>query len=462
MASTTFLAARRASPCACGGRCPHCAGRGEREARDQARQALSAPADRSAPLRALTPHGSGAGVALAPEERAFMEPRFGYDFADVRIHSDERAAQSADAVGARAFTHGTDIVFGRDQYRRGGRALLAHELSHVVQQAGEPPTVPLGIQRAEFADSCGDLSSEEDGGGVIDVYAGIISMPALAVSHLYIVYTSTGGRRFAFRGGPDNQGGGYGHIMSMCAPYVAGFTDFNPDNPSVRVYSGPDARQKARCMHGKLADLAGRDVPYEPFGPNSNSVVAHLLRECGLPLRSPHVTAPGFNLTFAPTGTGTADRGFIDRRQRLSLGLGPLFGPGAELATTAGYSVDTALLANQTFRAPLTLGALYAPGSRTALGSASIGLETPFLHLPLPGARAPTSLGLSVGVAGGVSPVPTGGTAGALGPQVRASFGADVDRVRLTLFYQYNYLRSLGHDHERSLHMLGLEAGITF
>ena len=69
--------------------------------------------------------------------RAFMEPRFGHDFSQVRIHTDEKAAESAKAVGALAYTLGRDVVFGEGQYApktTQGQQLLAHELSHTLQQ----------------------------------------------------------------------------------------------------------------------------------------------------------------------------------------------------------------------------------------------------------------------------------------------------------------------------------------
>ena len=79
------------------------------------------------------------GVALDPAAKAFMEPRFGFDFSRVRIHADTQAAESAQAVSARAFTLGDHVVFGAGEYAPGspdGRRLLAHELTHVVQQKG--------------------------------------------------------------------------------------------------------------------------------------------------------------------------------------------------------------------------------------------------------------------------------------------------------------------------------------
>jgi hypothetical protein len=70
----------------------------------------------------------------------YMEPRFGYDFSGVRVHLDSWAEASADAIGAKAFTVGRHIVFGSGRYTPGtseGKRLLAHELTHVVQQGND-------------------------------------------------------------------------------------------------------------------------------------------------------------------------------------------------------------------------------------------------------------------------------------------------------------------------------------
>ena len=83
-----------------------------------------------------------------------MEPRFGHDFGKVRVHSDSRAAESARAVNARAFTVGHDIVLGAGQLEPGtaaGQRLLAHELTHVVQQSAST-TAPNILQRAGFGE----------------------------------------------------------------------------------------------------------------------------------------------------------------------------------------------------------------------------------------------------------------------------------------------------------------------
>lgn len=77
------------------------------------------------------------GQPLPAATRSFLEPRFGHDFSQVRVHSDAQAAEAAKAVDALAYTVGQDVVFARDQYAPGtseGQRLIAHELAHVVQQ----------------------------------------------------------------------------------------------------------------------------------------------------------------------------------------------------------------------------------------------------------------------------------------------------------------------------------------
>ncbi|MCC7247889.1 MAG: DUF4157 domain-containing protein [Lysobacter sp.] len=82
---------------------------------------------------------NAAGRPLDAPVRREMESRFGVDFGGVRIHTDALSAASARAIGARAYTHGEDIVFGAGRYRPDtmpGKTLLAHELAHVLQGGG--------------------------------------------------------------------------------------------------------------------------------------------------------------------------------------------------------------------------------------------------------------------------------------------------------------------------------------
>ena len=87
---------------------------------------------------------SAQGQPLDTGTRSFMESRFGHDFGAVRVHTDAKAAESARAVDASAYTVGSDVVFGAGEYQPDtsrGKSLMAHELTHVVQQTAlsSPP-----------------------------------------------------------------------------------------------------------------------------------------------------------------------------------------------------------------------------------------------------------------------------------------------------------------------------------
>src|SRR5437867_7691018 len=85
--------------------------------------------------------GSGGGSPLDRDTRGFMESRLGADFSDVRVHTDARASESAQSVQAHAYTVGSDVVFQSGKYAPesdSGKRMLAHELTHVVQQRSGP------------------------------------------------------------------------------------------------------------------------------------------------------------------------------------------------------------------------------------------------------------------------------------------------------------------------------------
>ncbi|MET1080536.1 MAG: DUF4157 domain-containing protein [Pseudomonas sp.] len=124
--------------CACGasagasGECDSCAARPalQRRGGNQAQPALPAAVDDTL---------SRPGRPLDADTRAFMEDRFGSDFAGVRVHDDSAAAASARAVDAQAYTVGQHMVFDHGRYQphsAEGRHLLAHELAHTLQQQG--------------------------------------------------------------------------------------------------------------------------------------------------------------------------------------------------------------------------------------------------------------------------------------------------------------------------------------
>ncbi len=99
---------------------------------------------------------SGSGQTLPETDRGFMERRFGVDFSNVRVHRDSNAVQMSKELNAQAFTHGRDIYFGAGRYSPGtlsGKRLLAHEMTHVVQQSGQKQTLQRFVA-CEGADLC--------------------------------------------------------------------------------------------------------------------------------------------------------------------------------------------------------------------------------------------------------------------------------------------------------------------
>ncbi len=104
------------------------------------------------------------GQPMSSDVRSFMEPRFGADFGNVRIHADAEAASLSNQLSARAFTYRNHIFFSRDQYQPGssdGKELLAHELTHTIQQGHAiqrspqitTTTTPPPIQRLGISDA---------------------------------------------------------------------------------------------------------------------------------------------------------------------------------------------------------------------------------------------------------------------------------------------------------------------
>jgi len=94
------------------------------------------------------------GQPLDAPTRAFFEPRFGHDFSRVRVHTDEQAAESARAVSALAYTVGDQVAFASGEYdprTRPGQILLAHELTHVVQQGGHVASLS-DLELAQISD----------------------------------------------------------------------------------------------------------------------------------------------------------------------------------------------------------------------------------------------------------------------------------------------------------------------
>jgi len=109
----------------------------------------------------------GSGKSLAPDVNASMSNAFGTDFSHVRVHTDTRATQMNQDLHAKAFTHGSDIYFNQGQYAptsSQGKKLLAHELTHVVQQSGDliQPKLHAAHATQDSAFILNELASSEN------------------------------------------------------------------------------------------------------------------------------------------------------------------------------------------------------------------------------------------------------------------------------------------------------------
>ena len=97
-------------------------------------------------------HSQGGGQPMPQGLRSMMEGAFGQSFSNVRLHTDSAAAEMSSSIGARAFTYGNDIFFNKGQYSpqsSSGQHLLAHELTHTLQQGGKVARRMSAEEKAE-------------------------------------------------------------------------------------------------------------------------------------------------------------------------------------------------------------------------------------------------------------------------------------------------------------------------
>lgn len=142
--------------CTCGGGCQRCKGEEEAERVSMSIMRMSKPSaisyqpsadyNEQAQINEIMSN-KGSGQRLDDNTRSFMEQRFGYDFSHVRLHTDSYAARKSNELNAEAFTIGRDVFFNAGRYEPSttqGKRLLAHELTHVVQQEYRPYIQRLG------------------------------------------------------------------------------------------------------------------------------------------------------------------------------------------------------------------------------------------------------------------------------------------------------------------------------
>jgi hypothetical protein len=145
------------------------------------------------------------GQPLEGTDRAAMESRFGYDFSQVRVHTGGPAASSARSLDALAYTLGSNIVFGQGRYApatEAGRRLLAHELTHVIQQRTDPAHAGWGGGGLRIGDPHDILETEAT--RTADTVAGSGGASVQELSHIIEGHSASGVLR---RNGPDDPSG---------------------------------------------------------------------------------------------------------------------------------------------------------------------------------------------------------------------------------------------------------------
>ncbi|MDY6979977.1 MAG: DUF4157 domain-containing protein [Pseudomonadota bacterium] len=141
---------------------------------------------------------SGSGEPLDEPTRQYMEPRFGRDFSNIRIHRDSQAQRSAKAINAQAYTVGNRIVFGANSFQpdtQAGRHLLAHELTHTVQQGGDVSGSSVDIstvQRLMLSEQAVSIAAENMPrvGAILEEYSALLEAGAIASEEAAVITTA--------------------------------------------------------------------------------------------------------------------------------------------------------------------------------------------------------------------------------------------------------------------------------
>ncbi len=240
---------------------------------------------------------SSPGQPLDAETRAFMEPHFGHDFSQVRVHADAKAAESAQAVKALAYTVGRDVVFGTGQYVPGtsaGQRLMAHELTHVMQQKSLQisPSESIGVTSDDR------LESEAVAAANSDQAAPIVGLRQIHTPSIQCQDAGGGGAAAAAPASHRFSAEGVAVVVrASCAPAVYGFANvedatrtaldaiFNADcieeSRRTRMQKNLTAHGlDIRCRRSAKADepcaqSIGYNIPANIFALGSSSFTGH-------------------------------------------------------------------------------------------------------------------------------------------------------------------------------------------
>ena len=206
----------------------------------------------------------------------------------------------ARAVQARAATAsgGVDVLAATPSVGAAGGVLARSSSSSGGSGSGSSRSAS---SQSSASGGAGGGAGAGGGSGTckVDVRAthigGILS--SLPLWHLFVVTTDAGGTERYYRGGPGGPGGGptYGSIRTNDGLYVPGTVDWAPGAPSKTVVSGAGACGKDACLTAELRRIDATRTAYAPTGPNSNTVAATILGNCGIPKGKPVWIAPGWS-----------------------------------------------------------------------------------------------------------------------------------------------------------------------
>lgn len=268
---------------------------------------------------------NSSGQPLEPRTRSLMESRFGRDFRDVRLHASPEAAMSAQAVNSLAYTVGQNIVFGQGRYvpdSTEGQALIAHELSHTLQQRGTPGPA-LQRQTATTAGARCDLE-------ICFMSIRKFGLGTAGFKHAVVNVTDGSGQR---------------HIeVDPDFHQPAGMLHSHVVNESGLRAGGDCQKLPATCAESSSVvaaanDYESRDVIYDPLtqtGPNSNSFAEWIMQKGGLNTTQVNVPfgASGWNY-FVSNPTERTDPPHVIRSAPTPAGSSAKSATGAACTTVS-------------------------------------------------------------------------------------------------------------------------------
>jgi hypothetical protein len=304
-----------------GGECSEC---GKKKGLLQRKSAIRKGTNEIPPIVHDALHSSG--QPLDAGTRAFFESRFGYDFSNVRVHTDAKAEESAQAVNAQGYTVGLDVVLGAGQYApatSAGQRLLAHELTHVMQQGGNARALQQDSKLSEENDR---YEQEAERSAAQCMSGAQVRVPSMMSSPL-IQRTKVCSKRleapvlgwffnhsYIDDTGSDNclgsnMVGNYaiqtlvsGNFRKGCAIKTATSTDPQKYTPNVKQCDPkPGVKDLSRCLLDAYNSYADPSLYKNPFGPNSNTFAATLAKTCCADGSSKGLgLVPGWNDAPAP------------------------------------------------------------------------------------------------------------------------------------------------------------------